>query len=255
MKWYISASIMLCGVITVHALKAVVVSGSHGAAVDRHRGSMAVRRQSYTMVAQHQDQPSAPLDVALNFLGGPGIYNDAASAGSQFPQAAFSPILSALGDTAEIAASQATEIAIIAEETSAVWGPLSLGLTVILIVTTVTMPYWLPLLLRESGVANNTLYEASSSIAFQGEVGKSCDRAHFHFYPYNRKDLNGKFWQEVGGDRGRSCLPEQYYTTIYIPCRTLITIHGFKKDHTKHMSIFSFGLNRENHLAIAWSYA
>ena len=255
MKWYTSASIMFYCVITVHILKAVVESGSQGVVVDRHRGSMAVRQQSYTMVNQYQDQSSAPLDVTLNFLGGPSIYYDAASAGLQFPQAAFSPTLSALGDTAEIAAAQATEIEIIASETSAIWGSLSLGLTVIFIVATVTMPYWLPLLLRESGVANNTLYEASSSIVFQGEMEKSCNHAYFHFYPYNRKDLNGRFWQEVGGDRGRSCLPERYYTTVYIPCRTLITIQGSKKDHAKHMSVFGFGLGPENHLAIAWNNA
>ena len=134
------------------------------------------------------------------------------------------------------AASEASETAVTAAAAATI---ATIVITIIVMIAIETMPYWLPKILKQSGIANNTLYEARAYIDFQGAVGQACSRATFHLYPYSRKDLGGRFWQEVGGDRGRSCLPERYTTMVYIPSRTLVTLKASLRDTAKHMKIFS----------------
>jgi len=129
-------------------------------------------------------------------------------------------------------------------------------ITIIVMVAIETMPYWLPKILKQSGMANNTLYEARAYIDFQGAVGQACSRANFHLYPYSRKDLGGKFWQEVGGDRGRSCLPDRYTTLVYIPSCALITLKSSYHDTAKHMKLFSITpAQRGAPIAFTWQNA
>lgn len=111
------------------------------------------------------------------------------------------------------------------------------GLVIVAVVAIAlaTMPFWLPPILKQSGVANSTLYEVKSYIDFQGAVGSSCSRAHLVVYPYSRKDL-GAPWREVGGDRGRACIPKRYGATILVATRgSIVRFASSIKDQAKHM--------------------
>jgi len=130
-----------------------------------------------------------------------------------------------------------------------------IGVNLLIFIAMETMPYWLPLIYKQSGMVNNTLYEAQAYINFQGGETVSCSRANFHFYPYNRKDLRGRSWQEVGGDRGRMCLPERYVATVFVPQRQLVSIQGTYGNKTKDMKIFSLAFKNNKQFAITWKNA
>jgi len=130
-----------------------------------------------------------------------------------------------------------------------------LVINIVLLVAYTTMPYWLPLIYKQSGVCNNTLYQASAFIDFQGAAGASCSRAHFDLAPYNRKDLGHRSWQQVGGDRGRACLPQRYGTRIYLAGGGVtIVMKGAKKESTKQLELFTFMFPQKqgDHLSIVW---
>ena len=127
------------------------------------------------------------------------------------------------------------------------------GLVVIAVIAIAlaTMPFWLPPILKQSGVANSTLYEVKAYIDFQGAVGGSCSRAHLAVYPYSRKDL-GAPWRVVGGDRGRACLPERYGASILMVMRgSVVQLAGSIKDQAKHMK--NIALRSDKALRIQWA--
>ena len=128
---------------------------------------------------------------------------------------------------------------------------------VVAIVAMATISLWLPPILKQSGVANSTLYEVDAYIDFQGAVGSSCSRAHLVMYPYSRKDL-GAPWRVVGGDRGRACIPERYGARVDIPARgSLVQFRGSIKD--THKNIKKIGLeaptSKRKGLHFIWSNA
>jgi|GEM_PF-3508086 len=130
-----------------------------------------------------------------------------------------------------------------------------LVINLVLLVAYTTMPYWLPLIYKQSGIGNHTLYESHAFIDFQAAAGTSCSRAHFTLCPYNRKDLGCKSWQQVGGDRGRSCLPEKYHTRMYLACGGVTLImESSKKELTKQFEMFSFAFPQKkgDRLSIVW---
>ena len=130
-----------------------------------------------------------------------------------------------------------------------------LVINMVLLVAYTTMPYWLPLIYKQSGIGNHTLYESHAFIDFQGTAGASCSRAHFTLCPYNRKDLGCRSWQQVGGDRGRSCFPQRYSTRIYLACGGVTLImESSRKELTKQFEIFSFAFPQKkgDRLNIVW---
>ena|GEM_PF-3808755 len=147
---------------------------------------------------------------------------------------------------------QLTKAAVAVIDTAAL---IDIGVNLLIFIAMETMPYWLPLIYKQSGMVNNTLYEARAYISFQGGETVSCSRANFNFYPYNRKDLGVRSWKEVGGDRGRMCLPERYVATIFVPQRQLVSIQGAYGNKTKDMKIFSLAFKNNNQFSINWNNA
>ena len=150
------------------------------------------------------------------------------------------------------ATTQTTKALIAAIDMAAI---IDLGINILIFIAMETMPYWLPLIYKQSGMVNNTLYEARAYISFQGGETVSCSRANFHFYPYNRKDFGRRSWAEVGGDRGRICLPERYVATVFVPQRQLVSIQGAYGNKTKDMKIFSLAFKNNNQFSITWKNA
>jgi|GEM_PF-3183318 len=173
----------------------------------------------------------------------------------------FSAEAEALGTGAEVAgASEAGSVTTTTATgaTAATVGLMVIAVVVVVVIVAVaTISLWLPPILKQSGVANSTLYEVDAYIDFQGAVGSSCSRAHLVMYPYSRKDL-GAPWRVVGGDRGRACIPERYGARIDIPSRgTLVQLRGSTKD--AHKNIKKIGLEaptaQRKGLHLIWSNA
>jgi len=209
-------------------------------------GGVTLQSSAKFMEAAEQIMDAASAASAGDDIG--AITTGAIQAEAQ--ARAATTTLQAATKTAQ-AATEASETAVTAAAAATI---ATIVITIIVMIAIETMPYWLPKILKQSGLANNTLYEARGYIDFQGAIGQACSRANFHLYPYNRKDLGGRFWQEVGGDRGRSCLPERYTIMMYIPSRTLITLKASHRDLAKHMKIFSIKPAQTAGVSIAFTW-
>jgi len=188
--------------------------------------------------------------VSVDIFGAGGTNLFAASGGASEVEysvvsSVFSAEAEALGTGAEVAgASEAGSVATTTATgaTAATVGLMVIAVVVVVVIVAVaTISLWLPPILKQSGVANSTLYEVDAYIDFQGAVGSSCSRAHLVMYPYSRKDL-GAPWRVVGGDRGRACIPERYGARIHIPARgALVAFKGSTKDAHKNIKKIGLG--------------
>jgi len=170
------------------------------------------------------------------------------------PQTTASGAVTESGAMAESAAA-AESAELVSAEAAVTAAGIAAAVTIVVIIVAVvalaTISLWLPPILKQSGVANSTLYEVKAYIDFQGEVGSSCSRAHLVLYPYSRKDL-GAPWQEVGGDRGRACIPARYGARVYIAMRgATVQCASSLKDQAKHMK--NINIKTDKTVRIQWA--